>query len=86
MPDPDLAAIIATAYNEWLADHWLDADERFRGALVAAPQDPVQAASEIRRMGQRRGFVSVLLPLTNILMGQRHYYPSTRQPRSSVCR
>jgi predicted TIM-barrel fold metal-dependent hydrolase len=75
MPDPDLAAIIATAYNEWLADHWLDADERFRGALVAAPQDPVQAASEIRRMGQRRGFVSVLLPLTNILMGQRHYYP-----------
>ena len=75
MPDPDLAATIAAAYNEWLADRWLDADERFRGALVAAPQDPDKAAAEIRRMGHRRGFVSVLLPLTNILMGQRHYYP-----------
>ncbi len=75
MPDPDLAATIASAYNDWLADTWLDADERFRGTLVAAPQDPAQAADEIRRAGRRKGFVSVLVPLTNLLMGQRHYYP-----------
>jgi len=75
MPDPDLAATIATAYNDWLAECWLEADERYRGALVAAPQDPAQAAREIRRAGQNKRFVSVLLPLTNILMGQRHYYP-----------
>ena len=72
MPDPDLAAVIASAYNDWLADSWLEADDRYRAALVAAPQDPAQAAREIRRAGQRRGFVTVLLPLTNILMGQRH--------------
>ncbi len=75
MPDPDLAASIAAAYNDWLADFWLAADERYRAALVVAPQDPAQAAAEIRRSGQRKGFVSILLPLTNILMGQRHYYP-----------
>jgi predicted TIM-barrel fold metal-dependent hydrolase len=75
MPDPDLAAVIAAAYNEWLADHWLAADQRFRAALVAPPQDPVQAAREIRKMGERDGFVAVLVPLTNILMGERHYYP-----------
>ena len=75
MPDPDLAAVIASAYNDWMADTWLDTDRRFRGALVAAPQDPVLAAAEIRRAGQRAGYASVLLPLTNILMGQRHYYP-----------
>jgi uncharacterized protein len=75
MPDPDLAAAIAAAYNEWLADRWLAADERFRAALVAPPQDPSLAALEIRRMGQRQGFVAVLVPLTNILMGERHYYP-----------
>lgn len=75
MPDPDLAATIASAYNDWLADTWLDADERYRGTLVASPQDPALAAAEIRRIGARRGFVSVLVPLTNILMGQRHYYP-----------
>ena len=26
-------------------------------------------------MGERDGFVAVLVPLTNILMGERHYYP-----------
>src|SRR3954454_5734577 len=31
MPDPDCAAIIASAYNAWLADTWLDADPRYRG-------------------------------------------------------
>jgi predicted TIM-barrel fold metal-dependent hydrolase len=75
MPDPDLAAVIASAYNEWLNDVWLGADERYRAALVVAPQDPAQAAKEIRRVGQRKGFAAVLLPLTNILMGERHYYP-----------
>ncbi len=75
MPDPDLAATIASAYNGWLAERWLAADDRFRAALVVAPQDPVGAAAEIRRRGGDAGFVSVLLPLTNMLMGQRHYYP-----------
>jgi uncharacterized protein len=76
MPDPDLAAVIASAYNSWLAEAWLGADDRYRAALVVAPQDPLLAAREIRRAAvQHRGFVTVLLPLTNILMGQRHYYP-----------
>jgi predicted TIM-barrel fold metal-dependent hydrolase len=74
-PNPDLAAAIASAYNEWLAEVWLEADERYRATLVVAPQDPAQAAKEIRRVGEREGFVAVLLPLTNILMGERHYYP-----------
>ncbi|MQA25637.1 MAG: amidohydrolase family protein [Micromonosporaceae bacterium] len=75
MPDPDAAAMIASAYNDWLADTWLSADERYRGNLVVAAQDPQLAAAEVRRAGQDERFVAVLLPLTNILMGQRHYYP-----------
>src|SRR4051812_19498697 len=75
MPDPDAAAMIASAYNDWLAETWLAADERYRANLVVGAQDPVAAAREIRRAGQDRRFVAVLLPLTNILMGQRHYYP-----------
>ena len=54
---------------------WLSADDRFRGNLVVGPQDPALAAKEIRRAGADQRFVAVLLPLTNILMGQRHYYP-----------
>jgi predicted TIM-barrel fold metal-dependent hydrolase len=75
MPDPDAAAIIASAYNDWLAATWLEADERYRGTLVVGAQDPLLAAEEIRRAGQDERFVAVLMPLTNILMGQRHYYP-----------
>lgn len=75
MPDPDLAGVIASAYNEWLSEVWLASDARYRAALVVAPQDPSQGAEEIRRIGHRKGFVAVLMPLTNILMGERHYYP-----------
>jgi uncharacterized protein len=75
MPDPDAAAIIASAYNDWLADTWLGADDRYRANLVVGAQDPQLAAKEIRRAGQDERFVAVLPPLTNILMGERHYYP-----------
>src|SRR4051794_6883757 len=75
MPDPDAAALIASAYNDWLAATWLDADARYRGTIVVGAQDPTLAAREIRRAGADPRFVAVLLPLTNVLMGQRHYYP-----------
>ena len=75
LPDADLAAVIASAYNDHMTEHWLEYDERFRGALVVAPQDAEQAVAEIERVGDRAGMVQVFLPLMNVLMGDRHYYP-----------
>src|SRR5438270_9088655 len=75
MPDPDAAAMVASAYNDWLAATWLDADERYRGTIVVGVQDPALAAAEIRRRGADERFVAVLLPLTNLLLGQTHHYP-----------
>ncbi len=75
LPDPDVAAVIAAAYNDWLDGQWLQVDRRFRGALVVAPQDPAQAVAEIDRAGDRAGIVQVFLPLIGTLMGDRHYYP-----------
>jgi uncharacterized protein len=75
LPDPDCAALIASAYNDWLAATWLTADDRYRGTIVVGAQDPVLAAAEIRRVGGDQRFVAVLLPLTSALMGTRHYYP-----------
>ena len=74
-PDADLAAVIASAHNDWLADMWLAADPRYRGSIVVAPQDPSKAAAEIDRVADRAGFLQVQLPLLNILMGDRHYLP-----------
>jgi uncharacterized protein len=75
LPDPDAAAVIAAAFNDWMADEWLAFDNRFRAALVVGPRDPQQAAAEIHRAGDRPGVVEIFLPLINVLMGDRHYYP-----------
>src|SRR3954447_18947749 len=71
MPDPDAAAMIASAYNQWLGTTWFDAADRYRGYIVVGVQDPLLAAQEIRRAAEDERFVGVLLPLTNILMGLR---------------
>jgi predicted TIM-barrel fold metal-dependent hydrolase len=75
MPDPDAAAVIASAYNDWMIERWLRLDTRYRGALAVAPQDPAQAVAEIERVGDVPGMVSVFFPLTNVAMGDRRYYP-----------
>lgn len=49
-PNADHATATARAYNDWLIDHWLDQDARFLGSVMIAPQDPLQAAQEIRRV------------------------------------
>lgn len=75
LPDPDVAATVASAFNRWLSEKWLQFDARFRGALVVAPQDPQLAVDEIDRGADTPGVVQIFLPLMNVLMGERHYYP-----------
>lgn len=75
LPDADLATALASAHNEWMSETWLAADPRYRGSLVVAPQDPQQGAAEIDRVGERPGFVQIHLPLVNVLMGDRWYFP-----------
>lgn len=50
-PDPDIAAAIAKAYNDWTDDVWISTDPRFKHSIWVAPQDPVQAYEEIERWG-----------------------------------
>src|SRR3954449_10348825 len=40
MPDPDAAAVIASAYNDWLAATWLAADDRYPPNLHGRAQTP----------------------------------------------
>jgi predicted TIM-barrel fold metal-dependent hydrolase len=74
-PDPEVAATVASAYNEWMCERWLQEDKRFRGALVVPPQHPEAAVREIERMQGRDGIVGIFLPLHDLLHGERHYYP-----------
>lgn len=76
LPNLDLANAIATAVNDWQAAVWLDADPRFRASIVAATEDPVGAAAEIRRAGQDDRFVQVQFGgRPREPMGHRRYWP-----------
>ena len=75
LPDPDNAALIAAAYNDWMAATWLAADPRYRGTIVVGARDPQQAAAEVRRCAADERFVAVLLPMTDVLLGERHFWP-----------
>ena len=75
MPNAEMATVIASAYNDWMSERWLQADPRFRGSILVAPQLPERAAAEIDRVAGRPGIVQVLLPLSTPAMGEPHYYP-----------
>ena len=72
----DFANALARALNEWTAADWLDADPRWKGSIVIAPQDPPSAAEEIRRAGADPRFVQILLLVrSQAPYGRRQYEP-----------
>ena len=73
---PDWAAAMARAVNDWVASEWLDAEPRLRGSIVLPPRDPAAMIAEIRRVAADKRFVQVLLPVrSDTLWGQRHLFP-----------
>jgi predicted TIM-barrel fold metal-dependent hydrolase len=74
--NPDAAAALASAVNDWLAAEWLDAEPRLRASLVVPSQYPELAAREIARLGGHPGFVQVLLPVRSAApYGNRRFHP-----------
>ncbi|WP_226022048.1 amidohydrolase family protein [Halomicrobium salinisoli] len=74
----ELAAGLATAYNNWLLDTLLDdAGDQARGALVVAPQCPQRAAEEIERRKDESDFKAVMIPSggVNPMLGHERYFP-----------
>src|SRR6516165_7088080 len=60
---PDFAAGLARAYNDWLVNEWLSKDERFLGSVCVAAQDPQAAVAEIERVGGNPRIVQIMLPV-----------------------
>lgn len=74
--NPDVAAVLATATNDWQFREWLEREPRLRGSVVAPIQLPAAAAEEVERHADRPGFVQVLIPVrTEHPLGSRHYHP-----------
>jgi predicted TIM-barrel fold metal-dependent hydrolase len=59
--EPDFAAAIARAYNDWLHEFCAHAPERLFGAAMVAPHDVGAAVAEARRAVGELGFRAVFL-------------------------
>jgi predicted TIM-barrel fold metal-dependent hydrolase len=74
--NPDTAAAMASAVNDWLIAEWLDQEPRLRASVVLPTRVPEMAAREIDRVGPHPGFVQVLLPVrSEAPYGNRRYLP-----------
>jgi predicted TIM-barrel fold metal-dependent hydrolase len=74
--NPDTAAAMAAAVNDWLVAEWLEPEPRLRASLVVPTRVPDMAAREIERIGDHPGFVQVLLPVrSEAPYGNRRYLP-----------
>lgn len=76
LPDADYAGALAAAYNDWMQAEWLDKDDRLKGAILIAHQNPNAAAVEVRRVGGHEDMVGVLVSNgARIPYGNRYYDP-----------
>jgi hypothetical protein len=74
---PELAAALATAYNEWFLDRIAAPDAGLAGACLVAPQRPHDAAEEIDERADEDGVCAVFLPSggVNPPLGKEQYHP-----------
>ncbi len=71
----EFATALATAYNDWLLEHWLGHDKRLLSSMHVAPQDPQAAAREIDRVGDHPQVIQVMLPIGKWAYGNPFYHP-----------
>ncbi|WP_436348380.1 amidohydrolase family protein [Natronorubrum sp. FCH18a] len=75
-PNRDYAAEVARVHNEYVAETWLPADDRFRGSVLVAPQAPERAVEQIEEYGPRDGFVQVIMAsMSDEAYGHPKFWP-----------
>jgi uncharacterized protein len=74
--NPDAAAALARAVNDWQIERWLEPEPRLRAAIVLASQQPSLAVAEIERVAGHPQFVAVYLPVRSAIpYGNRVWWP-----------
>jgi predicted TIM-barrel fold metal-dependent hydrolase len=58
----EFAQALASAYNDWQIEHWLEPEPRLRGSVHIVAKEPAQAVREIERAGKHPQMVQVHLP------------------------
>lgn len=76
-PDPDYAAAVCKAMNDYTIEQWLPKDPRFLTGIKVPLQDPQLAVAEIERLAGHPQIVAILFYGTanRIPFGQRYFWP-----------
>lgn len=75
MTDRPEAAVLASAFNDYHLEHFVQEDGRLKLAAVVASRHPELAAAEVRRVADLPGVAAVWVPLIDRLLGSPHYDP-----------
>ena len=76
IPDPDYAAALCRAFNDWTLETWVARDERFKIAMAVATSDPAKAVAEINRLADNPAVVAIMLPTgSRMPYGNRFFHP-----------
>lgn len=62
----ELASALASAYNDWQIENFLEKEPRLRGSVHFAVHDPQEAAREIDRVAAHPQIVQAFLPVESI--------------------
>jgi uncharacterized protein len=74
--EPDFAAALASAYNDYQVAEWLEREPRLCGSVHVYAPEPERAAREIDRVAEHPRIVQVIMPLvTNRQWGDPYYRP-----------
>ncbi|MDF2722878.1 MAG: amidohydrolase [Paenibacillus sp.] len=76
LPEPDYAAAIASAWNDFMVEHWLPKHPSFRATIVVSSLDSALAVREIERMADHPQMVGIVMGSgQRALFGERQYHP-----------
>jgi predicted TIM-barrel fold metal-dependent hydrolase len=71
----DVGNALAIAWNDWLIDNWLSADDRYLGSISVNMRDPKEAVKEIRRCASHKQMVQLCIcGESDDLYGHRRYH------------
>jgi predicted TIM-barrel fold metal-dependent hydrolase len=73
--DTNTISTLISAFNDYFIDQWLETDRRFNLAISVNPKDPEMAVKEIERLANVPGVAGVFLPLIDISLGNKYFYP-----------
>jgi predicted TIM-barrel fold metal-dependent hydrolase len=74
--NPDAAAALARAVNDWQLERWLHPEPRLRAAIAVPSRQPAMAIEEIARVAGDAQFVALYLPVRSpVPYGNRVWWP-----------